>query len=151
MTAAEASARAIECPAGTVLEWAPGLTREQYEPGGERVPVPLAGARLPGPRFTPPGRELAVIDADGVETLCASPDEALAHMRTLIEDLAVRLARQYPAHEELAGGMPPTSSGSTARSRPVAWTCRCSRTRPLMSASGYASCGPTHCAGMASS
>ena len=105
MAAAERSAREIACPAGTVLEWAPGLTYEQYEPGGERAPVPLAGAPLPGPRFTPPGRELVVIDTDGLETLCASPDEALGHIRSAIEDLAVRLARQYPAHEELPGEM----------------------------------------------
>ena len=61
--------------------------------------------QLPGPRFTPPGRELVVIDTDGLETLCASPEEALAHMRSLIEDLAVRLARQYPDQEELPAGM----------------------------------------------
>jgi hypothetical protein len=103
--AAEHSARAIACPAGTVLEWSPGLTPDQYEPGGDRVPVPLAGAQLPGPRFTPPGRELVVIDTDGLETLCASPDEALAHMRNVIEELAVRLARQYPDQEELPAGM----------------------------------------------
>ena len=105
MAAAEQSARAIACPAGTVLEWAPELTPDQYEPGGDRVPVPLAGAQLPGPRFTPPGRELLVIDTDGLETLCASPDEALAHIRSVIEDLAVQLARQYPAQEELPGEM----------------------------------------------
>jgi hypothetical protein len=29
----------------------------------------------------------------------------LAHMRNLIEDLAVRLARQYPDNEELSAGM----------------------------------------------
>jgi hypothetical protein len=46
-----------------------------------------------------------VIDTDGLETLCASPDEALAHTRSLIEDLAVRLARQYPDQEELPAGM----------------------------------------------
>jgi len=46
-----------------------------------------------------------VIDTDGVETLCASPDEALAHIRIVIEDLAVRLGRQYPADEDLASGM----------------------------------------------
>jgi hypothetical protein len=105
MAAAEQSARAIGCPAGTLLEWAPGLTPDLYEPGGDRSPVPLAGARLPGPRFTPPGRELLVIDTDGLETLCANPDEAVAHVRGVIEDLAVRLARQYPAQEELASGM----------------------------------------------
>jgi hypothetical protein len=105
MAAAEQSARAITCPAGTVLEWAPGLTPDQYETGGRLVPVPLAGAQLPGPRFTPPGRELVVIDTDGLETLCASPDEATAHMRSLIEDLAVRLARQYPDQDELPAGM----------------------------------------------
>jgi hypothetical protein len=105
MTAAEHSAREIACPPGTVLEWSPGLTSDQYEPGGRLVPVPLAGARLPGPRFTPPGRELVVIDTDGLETLCANPKEAVAHMRSLIEDLAVRLARQYPGQDELAAGM----------------------------------------------
>ena len=105
MAAAEHSAREIACPPGTVLEWSPGLTHNQYEPGGNLVPVPLAGAQLPGPRFTPPGRELVVIDTDGLETLCAGPDEALAHMRNLIEDLAVRLARQYPDQEELPAGM----------------------------------------------
>ena len=105
MAAAEHSAREIADPPGTVLEWSPGLTPDQYAPGGDRAPVPLAGARLPGPRFTPPGRELLVIDTDGLETLCASPDEAVAHMRGVIEDLAVRLARQYPAQEELASGM----------------------------------------------
>jgi len=51
MAAAEHSAHAIACPAGTVLEWSPGLTAEQYEPGGRLVPVPLAGAQLLGPRF----------------------------------------------------------------------------------------------------
>jgi len=101
MAAAERSAHAIGCPPGTVLEWSPGLTSDEYEPGGRLVPVPLAGARLPVPRFTPPGRELVVIDTDGLETLCASPQEALAHMRSLIADLAVRLARQYPDQEEL--------------------------------------------------
>jgi hypothetical protein len=55
MAAVERSARAVGCPPGTVLEWSPGLTADQYEPGGRLVPVPLAGARLPGPRFTPPG------------------------------------------------------------------------------------------------
>jgi hypothetical protein len=105
MAAAERSAREIGCPPGTVLEWSPGLTHNQYEPGGNLVPVPLAGAQLPGPRFTPPGRELVVIDTDGLETLCANPEEALAHVRTLIEDLAVRLARQYPDNEELPAGM----------------------------------------------
>jgi hypothetical protein len=78
MAAAEQSARSIACPAGTVLEWAPGLTPDQYEPGGDRIPVALAGARRPGPRFTPPGCELLVIDTDGLETLCATPDHALA-------------------------------------------------------------------------
>ena len=105
MAAAERSAREIACPPGTVLEWSPGLTADQYEPGGRLVPVPLAGAQLPGPRFTPPGRELVVIDTDGLETLCASPEEAIAHMRSLIEDLAVRLARQYPDQDELPAGM----------------------------------------------
>ncbi|MGH2947829.1 MAG: hypothetical protein ACRDPC_16515 [Solirubrobacteraceae bacterium] len=105
MAAAEHSAHAIDCPTGTVLEWSPGLTPDQYEPGGNLVPVPLAGAQLPGPRFTPRGRELVVIDTDGLETLCANPDEALAHVRTLIEDLAVRLARQYPDQEELPAEM----------------------------------------------
>jgi len=105
MAAAEHAGRAIECPAGTVLEWPPGLTPDQYAPGGDLVPVPLAGAQLPGRRFTPPGRELVVIDTDGLETLCASPDEALTHIRDLIEDLAVRLAREYPAQEELPAGM----------------------------------------------
>jgi hypothetical protein len=105
MAAAERSAEEIACPAGTVLEWSPGLTADQYEPGGRLVPLPLAGARLPGPRFTPPGRELVVIDTDGLETLCASPEEAVAHMRGLIEDLAVRLARQYPDQDELPAGM----------------------------------------------
>jgi len=105
MAAAEHSAHAIACPAGTVLEWSPGLTADQYEPGGRLVPVPLAGAQLPGPRFTPPGRELVVIDTDGLETLCANPEEALAHVRSLIEDVAVRLARQYPDQEELPAGM----------------------------------------------
>lgn len=105
MAAAERSARAIECPVGTVLEWTPGLTPDLYEPGGDRVPLPLAGAQLPGVRFTPPGHELLVIDTDGLETLCATPEEALAHMRELITDLAVRLARQYPAQEELPGAM----------------------------------------------
>jgi hypothetical protein len=88
-----------------LLEWSPGLTSNQYEPGGRLVPVPLAGAQLPGPRFTPPGRELVVIDTDGLETLCASPEEAVAHMRGLIEDLAVRLARQYPDQDELPAQM----------------------------------------------
>jgi len=106
MAAAERSARAIDCPAGTVLEWAPGLTSDQYEPGGDLVPVPLAGAEFPGPRFTPPGRELVVIDTDGLETLCATPDEALAHIRSLIEGLPVRLACQYPADDELPAEMP---------------------------------------------
>ena len=64
MAAAEHSAQAIACPAGTVLEWSPGLTAGKYEPGGRLVPVPVAGAQLPGPRFTPPGRELVVIDTD---------------------------------------------------------------------------------------
>ena len=105
MAAAEHSAREIACPPGTVLEWSPGLTHNQYEPGGNLVPVPLAGAQLPGARFTPPGRELVVIDTDGLETLCATPAEALAHVRNLIEDLAVRLARQYPDQEELPAGM----------------------------------------------
>ena len=105
MAAAEHSAQAIACPAGTVLEWSPGLTADRYEPGGRLVPVPLAGAQLPGPRFTPPGRELVVIDTDGLETLCASPEEAIAHMRSLIEDLAVRLARQYPDQDELPAAM----------------------------------------------
>jgi hypothetical protein len=31
------------------------------------------------------------------DAMCASPDEAMAHVRSVIEDLAVRLARQYPA------------------------------------------------------
>jgi hypothetical protein len=105
MAAAEHSARAIECPAGTVLEWAPGLTPDHYEPGGDRIPVALAGAQLPGPRFTPRGLELVVIDTDGLETLCATPEEALAHMRDVITDLAVRLARQYPAREEHWNGI----------------------------------------------
>jgi hypothetical protein len=105
MAAAERSAREIACPVGTVLEWSPGLTSDQYEPGGRLVPLPLAGAQLPGPRFTPPGRELVVIDTDGLETLCASPEEATAHMRSLIEDLAVRLAGQYPDQPELPAGM----------------------------------------------
>jgi hypothetical protein len=105
MAAAERSAREIACPAGTLLEWSPGLTSNQYEPGGRLVPVPLTGAQLPGPRFTPPGRELVVIDTDGLETLCASPEEAVAHMRGLIEDLAVRLARQYPDQDELPAQM----------------------------------------------
>src|SRR5688500_8607136 len=34
MAAAERDARAIACPAGTVLEWSPGLTPDQYQPGG---------------------------------------------------------------------------------------------------------------------
>jgi hypothetical protein len=96
MADAEQSASALDCPAGTVLEWAPDLTRDLYEPGGDVMPVPLAGAQLDGPRFTPPGLEVVVIDTDGLETLCASPDEAIAHIRNLIEALAVRLARQYP-------------------------------------------------------
>ena len=128
MAAAEQSARAIGFPPGTVLEWSPGLTHNQYEPGGNLVPVPLAGAQLPGPRFTPPGRELVVIDTDGLETLCASPDEALAHMRNLIEDLAVRLARQYPTRRSCPPGCSPTSTVSAAPSRPAAWMCRCSTT-----------------------
>jgi hypothetical protein len=101
MAAAEGAAAEVQCPAGTVLEWAPGLTPDEYEPGGDLQPVPLAGARLPGPRFAPPGRELLVIDADGIETLCPSPDAALARVRDAITDLAVRLARQYPTQEEL--------------------------------------------------
>src|SRR5262245_33794148 len=96
MTDAEQSAGALQCPTGTVLEWAPGLTRHLYEPGGDVMPVPLAGALLHGPRFKPPGLEVVVIDTDGLETLCASPDEAIGHIRNLIEALAVRLARQYP-------------------------------------------------------
>jgi hypothetical protein len=64
-----------------------------------------AGRRAAAPRFTPPGRELVVIDTDGLESLCASPEEAIAHMRSLIEDLAVRLARQYPDQDELPAGM----------------------------------------------
>jgi hypothetical protein len=102
MAAAERSAGEIACPPGTLLEWSPGLTADQYEPRGRLVPVPLAGAQLPGPRFTPPGRELVVIDTDGLETLCASTEEAVAHMRSLIEDLVVGLARQYPDQDELA-------------------------------------------------
>jgi hypothetical protein len=47
-----------------------------------------------------------VIETDGLETLCASPDEALAHIRSVIEDLAVRLARQCPADEEQPSEMP---------------------------------------------
>jgi hypothetical protein len=42
-----------------------------------------------------------VINTDSLETLCASPEEAVAHMRSLIEDLPVRLARKYPDQEEL--------------------------------------------------
>ena len=105
MADAEQSASALDCPAGTVLEWAPDLTRDLYEPGGDVMPVPLAGAQLDGPRFTPPGLEVVVIDTDGLETLCASPDEAIAHIRNLIEALAVRLARQYPTQQELPAAM----------------------------------------------
>jgi hypothetical protein len=47
-----------------------------------------------------------MFDTDGLERLCASPDEALAHIRELIEELAVRLARQHPDQEELPAGMP---------------------------------------------
>src|SRR4051794_26135962 len=81
-----------------------GRSKEPFlrQPGGRAVPVPLGGAQLPGPRITPPGRELVVIDTDGLETLCANPEEATAHMRSLIEDLAVRLARQYPDQDELS-------------------------------------------------
>ena len=46
-----------------------------------------------------------MIDTDGLETLCADPEEATARMRNLIEDLAVRLARQYPDQDELPAGM----------------------------------------------
>jgi hypothetical protein len=65
---ARSSARRARCSNGRL-----GLAPDQYEPGGNLVPVPLAGVQLPGPRFTPPGRELLVIDTDGLETLCASP------------------------------------------------------------------------------
>jgi hypothetical protein len=67
MADAEHAANALECPAGTVLEWAPGLTPDQYEPGGDVMPVPLAGVQLHGARFTPPGLEVVVIDTDGLE------------------------------------------------------------------------------------
>jgi hypothetical protein len=55
-----------------------------------------------------------VIDTDGLETLCASLDEALAHMRNLIEELAVRRARQYPDQDKCRPGCSPTSTASTA-------------------------------------
>jgi hypothetical protein len=50
MAAAVHSARAITSPPGTVLEWSPGLTVDQYEPGGDRAPFSLAWAKLPGSR-----------------------------------------------------------------------------------------------------
>jgi hypothetical protein len=105
MADAEHAAGALECPAGTVLEWAPGLTADLYEPGGDLMPVPLAGVQLHGPRFTPPGLEVVVIDTDGLEALCATPDAAVSHIRNLIEELAVRLAREYPAQDELPAAM----------------------------------------------
>jgi hypothetical protein len=55
MAAAERSALEIGCPPGTVLEWSPGLTADQYEPGGRLVPVPRAGAQLPGRGSRRPG------------------------------------------------------------------------------------------------
>jgi hypothetical protein len=105
MADAEHAVGALECPAGTVLEWAPGLTPDQYEPGGDFMPVPLAGVQLHGPRFTPPGLDVVVVDTDGLETLCATPDAALSRVRNLIEELAVRLARQYPAQDDLPAAM----------------------------------------------
>jgi hypothetical protein len=45
MAAAKHSARAIACPAGTVLEWSPGLTPDQYEPSGNRIPAARSPAR----------------------------------------------------------------------------------------------------------
>ncbi len=47
-----------------------------------------------------------MIDTDGLETLCAGPEEAIAHMRGLIEDLAVCLARRSSASSSfpLTGG-----------------------------------------------
>jgi hypothetical protein len=67
MAAAELPAQEIACPPGTVLEWSPGLTFDQYEPGVRLLPVPLAGAQLPGPRFTPPGRDLVVKAAQDLQ------------------------------------------------------------------------------------
>src|SRR4051794_5676449 len=98
-----------------------GRSKEPFlrQPGGRAVPVPLAGAQLPGPRFAPPGRELVVIDTDGLETLCANPQEALAHVRSLIEDVAVRLARQCPDQDELPAGMLANIKRITTRSRPA--------------------------------
>jgi hypothetical protein len=151
MAAAERSAREIACPPGTVLEWSPGLTPDQYEPGGNLVPVPLADAQLPGPRFAPPGRELVVIDTDGLETLCASPDEALAHMRNLIEDLAVRLARQHPDQEELPAGMLANVDRVDGEIPPAACGSRSFMTRRPTRSMRSTCSGPTRCAGRASS
>ena len=115
-----------------------------------RMPVePMR--QLPGPRFTPPGRELVVIDTDGLETLCASPEDALAHMRSLIEDLAVRLARQYPdqdvAARRDARQRRPYRRRDPARRHAMS---RFSRRDDRYASKRCACCGRTRCAGKGS-
>jgi hypothetical protein len=104
MAAAERSAREIACPPGTVLEWSPGLTSDQYEPGGRLVPCRSPARSCPGRASRRPGASFSSSTRRPGDA-AREPEEAIAHMRSLIEDLAVWLARQYPDEDELPAGI----------------------------------------------